>query len=304
MVTRRDWRKPSSSAVGLYWPWVILNALTGAAAIGIPVLAAWAFATRITGTAPMPNSALIGVGLVASIIGIVLSGIFVGSAQWWLIRRRIVGLSLGKWNAALTIGFAMAWVGLFCALAYLQFSAGAPWRITKGVAPPALWVLAGGLAVGVVIALPQALVLRRYVDQAFWWVYGNALGWMFGLMTLTAALPHVRLKGTKAIVGAIGGGSLMLGLIIAAVNGLFLTIMLSVIRNPGLRACDHDMYPRRSRTRRRTSGARKSAVRKLPPLPAVTRKTPSTPTADNADKPLSSVPTSHARVATLAKRAA
>lgn len=310
MVTRRVRQKPSSSNVWLYSRWVILNAVTGAAAIGIPVLAAWAFATRITGTAPMPNSALIGVGVVAAIIGIVLSGIFVGSAQWWLVRHRIVGLPLGKWNAALTIGFAIAWIGLIGTLTYLQLRPVTPWRITHGMAPPASWVLVGGLAIGVAIALPQALVLRQYVDQAFWWLYGNALGWIFGLTALAAAYPHIPLKGTKAIVGAIGAGSLVLGLIIAAVNGLFLAIMLSVVRNSGLRPCDHDMYPRKLRTRR-ASARRKAGVSKLPPLPVVTHQMPRTPAADNAgsaDKTAGTkdlvVPINRARGAVLAKRAA
>lgn len=275
MVTRRASRKASSTSVWLYSRWVVLNALTGAAAIGIPVLAAWAFNTRFTVTPP--HSALIVVGIVAAIIGIALSGIFVGSAQWWLVRHRIVGLPLGKWNAALTLGFALSWIGLIGGLAYLQLASVTPWRITNGVAPPTAWVLCTGLLIGLTIALPQALVLRQYVDQAFWWLYSNALGWMFGLMALVAVFPHVPIKGTKAIVGAIGGGSLLLALIVAAVNGLFLSIMLSVIRNTGLRPSDHDMYPIKPRRRRAKSGQRSTGSGQHKPHPTVTRPAPARP---------------------------
>lgn len=276
VVSRRKSQKPSSSSAWLYSRWVVLNAVTGAAAIGLPVLAAWAFATRFTGTPP--QSALIVVGVVAAIIGIVLSGIFVGSAQWWLVRHRIVGLPLGKWNIALTLGFTLSWIGLIAALAYLQLTSVTPWRITNGVAPPTLWVLCTGLLIGLAIALPQALVLRQYVDQAFWWLYGNALGWVFGLMALVTIFPHVPIKGTKAIVGAIGGGSFVLALIIAAVNGLFLSIMLSVIRNTGLRPSDHDMYPRKRRSRRAKSGQHPHAPAKPRPMPAAARSAPVRPT--------------------------
>ncbi len=274
MVNRRASRKPSSSSFWLYSRWVVLNAVVGAGAIGIPVLAAWAFATRITGTAPLPNSALIGVGIVAAIIGTVLCGIFVGSAQWWLVRHRITGLPLGKWNAALTAGVAIAWIGLVAAIEFLQFTSVTPWRITNGVPPPALWVLCTGLLIGITTALPQALLLRQYVDQALWWLYGNALGWVFAVMTLLAVFPLIPVKGTKQIVGAIAAGSFVLALIVAAVNGLFLAIMLSVVRNTGLRPSDHDMYVRKPRKRRASTGAGRSGQRKSELVPAVARPTP------------------------------
>ena len=98
------------------------------------------------------------------------------------------------------------------------------------------------IAIGLIIALPQWVVLRKHVDGAWWWLYANGLAYTAAVSGLAIALHDAPIKGTRMIVAAIGGGSLAMGLIVAVINGIFLIGLLRAVRNRGERPCDHDLY--------------------------------------------------------------
>jgi hypothetical protein len=113
----------------------------------------------------------------------VMIGIGLGIFQWLILQHRIG--NAWRWIVATAIGWA------FGAL------------IIEFFLPPGQDFIAGLLS-GVMIGIPQWLILKQEVSWSFWWIMINIVAWTTGM----AFLPGVMLTGV--IVGALTGIALIL----------------------------------------------------------------------------------------------
>jgi hypothetical protein len=91
----------------------------------------------------------------------------IGAGQWLVLRRCIA--RAGWWVVASALGGAL--VGL---------AAG-----TLGNPPPVPVYAAYGL-LGLLLGVPQWMILRRHVRRAAWWLMANSAGWALGTLAAVA----------------------------------------------------------------------------------------------------------------------
>lgn len=191
-----------------------------------PGLASWIAACALAEGIGMTASAAasraaaqLGDNLPAALAIIVLGGLVEGSALGLLqgdwLGRRFAGMSRLAWFAVTVIIAGLGWAG--ASLPGLGAS-------SDGGEPPIALVLLGalalGAAMGALLGVAQALVLRRVARHAWRWVGISALAWapamavIFGGAMLPDAswtTPAVILLGTAtgvvagAVLGAISG---------------------------------------------------------------------------------------------------
>jgi hypothetical protein len=208
----------------IFWlRWVLANALGEAVGLSAVLLVGFGvLGPRLAGlTGALPAV----IGLVAGVLLGIFEGSVVGAAQGIVLRARLPRLALRTWIVATVIGAMVAWgLGM---LPSTLMGAGAGADASGGQAaaemPEALtYVMAAGmgLVAGIVLALPQWLVLRQYARRAGWWLPANALAWLCGMpivflgmgaipagASLLQALPIVvaATAAAGAVVGAIHG---------------------------------------------------------------------------------------------------
>lgn len=210
------------SNAGFWLRWVAANAVGELLGLG-PAAAVGILLARVLVETGGIVAALASL-LLFTLLG-ALEGAIVGLAQRMVLHRRLPGVTRRSWVAATAAGAAAAWfLGMLpaTAMSLLQDAhAGSP----EADGAWGLAMAAGmGLALGMVLATPQWLVLRRFVDRAGWWLPANAVAWAVamplvflasglplpqdGLVPLLAAVLAV-IAGAGALVGAIHGAVLV-----------------------------------------------------------------------------------------------
>ena len=109
------------------------------------------------------------------------------TAAGWLVGFLLIDVSpLGESSFGLTIGIAQ-WLILRSKIpnAYWWILATAVgWIIGRllaiGFFPPEYGILAGS-AIGAAMGSFQWLILRRYVNRAYWWIIMSLLGWLWAM---------------------------------------------------------------------------------------------------------------------------
>jgi hypothetical protein len=139
-----------------------------------------------------------------------------------VLRRFLPGLTRRTWVVATILGAGVAWVVGMTLGTLVSDLIGAE-------ASQAALLFAGalGFLVGALLGLFQWLVLRRYLQDAGWWVLANAVAWMAGMAVIFAALGIVDETtpvATTAAVWAVSG--LLAGVFVAAIHGLVLIGLL------------------------------------------------------------------------------
>ncbi len=202
--------------------WVLSNALGELIGLGV-VGAAGALVIRESGE---PEGTLKVLGFTALIIVLgAFEGGVLGLFQGWVLRSRLPQLRQRAWILATLLGAVTAWtLGMIpSAIASLSpLSRGSPPSIEDST----VFLLAGlmGLVLGIVLALPQWRVLRRYVRRASWWIPANSLAWACGMPIVfwvagnlpadiswisSGAIALLCLALTGAVVGAVHGLALL-----------------------------------------------------------------------------------------------
>ncbi len=112
------------------------------------------------------------------VLGLVLGGevgigLFVGLAQWLVLRRYLSGA--GWWILASTIGWFLGWA-----------------IITSGlIVPPGGGLVASmiaGAVFGLTMGVAQWIILRNWVNVAGMWMLLSVPGWTLGLLGLLGML--------------------------------------------------------------------------------------------------------------------
>jgi len=91
---------------GLWLRWVLANAL-GELGLGVALVTGVVLAPRIEAVA-RENMPWVSAGL-AILLGTFVEGVWVGSAQWWALRRALPALHWREWVSATALGACVAW---------------------------------------------------------------------------------------------------------------------------------------------------------------------------------------------------
>jgi hypothetical protein len=127
----------------------------------------------------------------AALVGGLIAGIVIGTAQWFALRRRVSWL----WIPATGVGMA---AGLTAGAALTDYS------ISRGD------VVLMGAVTGLGVGALQALVLARHTSGAIWWVLANPPLWALGWLVTTYVITR-NVKEQFTNFGA--GGALLYGLL-------------------------------------------------------------------------------------------
>ena len=111
------------------------------------------------------------------------AGAVIGMAQGLVLRRPLPKLAIRSWVLATLLGAVVAWTLGMVPSTLMHLSAGAENLSLPEIPPVATLALASGMGavLSVVLATPQWLVLRRFVQHAVWWLPANLLAWACGM---------------------------------------------------------------------------------------------------------------------------
>jgi hypothetical protein len=155
--------------------WVFANAMafTAAGALGGSLLRSLQqpYYTVVTSTGRAVLVDMWTVGLAWTIFGV-----FLGAAQWWVIRGQGVAR---WWLPATVLGWALSGVGVGV---LSGVAGGSVSTIGPASVPPGVFIAAaaGFVLVGLLPGTFQWLVLRRHVGSAAWWPGWTLLGLVAG----------------------------------------------------------------------------------------------------------------------------
>lgn len=226
-ISIKSFEKKDSSLNWSIWRyWVVANAfaeligLGGAALVGV---LAFMDLEALYGPAAM--------ALIMILAGTFLEGVVVGAAQWTVLHRAILQLHWQKWIGATAVGAFTAWLlgmipSTLMALAETEEAVATAQPEINNLVLFSLAALMG-LVLGPILALPQWLVLRRYVENAFWWIPANALAWMVGMVLVFVGINLVPAEGiTATVILGVAITLLLAGICVGAIHGLALIWLL------------------------------------------------------------------------------
>ncbi len=166
---------------------------------------------------------MLGAGLV--------EGSILGWMQWRVLKTLFPKIPDGRWIRYTIYVAMLGWgLGMLPSLFITSSEAAAE----SSFVPPGpttllfyVLVLGMGLFLGAIFGWFQWLALRRYVKSAYDWIYGNMIGWAFGMLWifLFASWPTETSPWWMiALSGLLGG--LSAGLSVGGITGLFLLRIL------------------------------------------------------------------------------
>jgi hypothetical protein len=210
---------------GVWWRWVVANAVGESVGLGASALVAVLVMTRED-----PSTAAVLVGAVAVVATGAVEGLVVGWAQWRVLRRPLPTVPAGAWIAATVAGALVAWTLGMLPMTFLDL--GSMGEAAGGTVEPATWlqlVLAAGMGIvlGPVLAIFQWRVLRRHLAGAAWWVPANALAWAAGMplvFLVAGGVPEG--LSTVGVVALVAGTLLATGAVVGAIHGAVLVHLL------------------------------------------------------------------------------
>ena len=210
----------------LWGRWVWANALGEMIGLGLVAVVAggliWRFGEpRSTITVLLFPAFMITLGA--------CEGMVLGWAQWLAVHPFLHPLQQREWMKATIWGAVIAWgLGMIPSTLFsLQETTGKAPPMTMDDTTKFLMAAMMGLALGVLLGIPQWIVLRRYVKRAGRWIGANAIAWAFGMPIIfwgAGAMPTQASGGL--IVLMIAMTLLVAGAVVGAVHGYVLVHLL------------------------------------------------------------------------------
>jgi hypothetical protein len=223
-----------AAAAGLLPRWVGANAvaeLVGLGGTGAIGFAYYRYAGEPAGVAAVLLAFVVAVGSGA------VEATVVGLAQHWAMGPWLPALRARRWWLATLWGALAAYVlGWLPSTLMSLGTAGdpAPAPVTEPPQWAVLLAAAGlGLVAGAVLALAQALELRRHVAHAWRWVPANMLAWAVGMPAVFLGMDLVFREQPVWLSALLAAGTLVVtGAVVGVINGSFLVRLVA----PRLRA--------------------------------------------------------------------
>ncbi len=212
----------------LWLQWIVANAMGELLGLGTVSIVALFLASRL-------DESVVSTLLFALLMILLgaFEGIAIGLAQWIVLRKIISRLTKRSWINASLIGAVIAWTLEMLPSTVINLAAQSE-SIPLVINEVQVILLASitGVVLGFILALPQWLVLRRYVRRANWWLGANSVAWAFGLPliflvagTVTEGAAKLQIIATLLLAIATAGG------IVGAIHGIVLVWVLRLKRS-------------------------------------------------------------------------
>jgi hypothetical protein len=220
----------------LWFRWVIANGLGEMVGLGL-TFAVGAFVISRLGN--QNNVASILVAFLVAVASGAIEATTVGLAQWWAMRPWFPMIHRVAWWLATLIGALVAYILGYMPSTIISLGEQTAQSQTP-VTEPAQWMvllLAAGLGVvgGVVLSFFQWLVLRKQVVRAGLWIPANMLAWMVGMPLIFWGIDVAqKLSGLVWMILFMAGVLLLTGVVVGAINGLFLVRLIPQEKSPSL----------------------------------------------------------------------
>lgn len=233
----------SEEPVGLrFWlSWIAANALGELIGLGTTA-SVTVGAFMINDRLPLWLGLALGVGV--ALVGGVVEGGTVGTAQWLVLRRALPAMRWRSWALATAVGGFIAWVLGMLPSTIMSATAHAATAATAAGGSPAdipdavqlvLAAAMGLFVLGPILGVPQWRVLRRFVPRAGWWVLANGVAWAVGMPLVFLGVQAGAAGGSPW--RAIAAGALSLLAAGAAVGAVHGAAMVWLLRGrPGIEA--------------------------------------------------------------------
>lgn len=219
---------------GLYQRWVITNAVSEAAGLGLTL--------GLTGLVMARLEAIGGVAAVllafsAAIASGAIEATIVGLAQWWAMRPWFPQIGRFAWWRATLIGALLAYVLGYLPSTLINLTQTTADATVAPVAEPpqaVVLLLAAGLGAvgGAILSFAQYLTLRGKVAQAGRWIPANMLAWTVGMpmvfWAIDLAYKQPALWQSLALMAV---ALLVMGAVVGAIHGVALVRMADETRN-------------------------------------------------------------------------
>lgn len=205
-----------------WFRWVFANLISETIGLEIMGIAGVIFGLILANNFNSPGAIAIAFLMIAPGI---FKDAFAGFTQGEALRKNLPGLSLRAWIAATITGTVAALLvvvlpGFFEYFANArvvkipEFSMSVPTAVT-------------GFGLGMILGFPQWFVLRRYVENAGFWIFANGLAWAAGLPLLFSGSGVIRAElPARQIVFCLFAPVVGAGAAAVAIRGLFLVWLL------------------------------------------------------------------------------
>lgn len=203
----------------MWWRWVLATAVGEFVGFAVPAAvgagAAWTIEKMVGSVA-----ALAMLNVMVMVLAGVVEGAVLGFAQWLVLRRYIQNMARREWVLATALAAGVAWTIGMLPSTLGDLATLIPMVLVGGA------VLLGAVFVAS-IGFAQWLVLRRYIQNAGWWVLANAVAWPLGVAVPFIGLAMVP-EGAHVVVWVVVGvvSGLLMGVVVGAITGMALVWLL------------------------------------------------------------------------------
>jgi hypothetical protein len=214
----------------LWIRWVMANA--GGELIGLGATFAVGFLLFNMIGEPADLVATLGFGALLVLSG-AIEGIVVGLAQWTVLKSSPLNISRRSWVIATLLGALVAWFFGSIPSTLMSLGSDSGSALPQEPQPWLVFVLAGGMgaAAGVILAVPQWLVLRQKVHKAWLWLPANSAAWFLGMPIIFTAVDFIGKASSVLESLALFALSLLItGGVVGAIHGIILVRLIAMKR--------------------------------------------------------------------------
>lgn len=212
---------------GLWKRWILANSLAELVGLGATFALGIGLFSGLTDKPGIGPAVLSAMAMTAS--GLIEGGA-VGWGQWWAMRPTFESITRRSWISATVAGALIAWFLGSLPMTLANLNAGD--QPAAGQEPEAaimlLMAAAMGLVAGGVLAYPQWRVLRRHVDQNWWWLPANGIAWAAGMPIIFFGIDLAQLGDSLLVSIFVMAATLLLaGAVVGAIHGYVLVRLLA-----------------------------------------------------------------------------